>query len=139
MSGPACLTGQGRGGDRGLYCCADGPAPRALEDVDTWNRDQWAASRDDDRVVKLSKKLVTRNAGGRHPKPVVLVRTPGSDKDIIADGHHRFLAAEAKGRADGLGGVHRARERENGPWDTMHNQQQKTTPEAVVAEREQVT
>ena len=31
-------------------------------------------------------------------KPAVLVKAPGSVKYVIADGHHRFLAAQAEGQ-----------------------------------------
>ena len=35
---------------------------------------------------------------GQQPKPAVLVRWPGSDKDVIVDGHHHVLAAGQDGQ-----------------------------------------
>jgi hypothetical protein len=76
------------------------------------NRDSWAASSDPDRVTKLSKELQKRLAAGDHPKRANLIRTPGSDKDIVIDGHHHLLAAEAERHAVG---VRRARRRKDRP------------------------
>jgi HK97 family phage portal protein len=99
-----------------------GPHWVPVEHVDDSNRDSWAASRDDGRVAKLRKKLRKRLADGKHPKPVVLVRTPGADKDIIVDGHHHFLATEAEGHPTVWSYVGRVSQDE-GPWDEMHSSQ----------------
>jgi hypothetical protein len=37
-------------------------------------------------------------ADGEHLKPLILVRTPGSTHDVIADGHHRVLASIDEGQ-----------------------------------------
>ena len=107
----------------------EGPVAVPVADVDTSNRDSWAASSDQGRVANLQRKLVRRKAEGRHPKPVVLVRTPGADKDIIADGHHHFLAAEGAGEATVWAYVGRVSER-TGPWDEMHSSQARETLDA---------
>lgn len=105
-----------------------GPHPVPVEDVDSSNRDSWAASSDPDRVAKARRKLRARLADRRHPKPIILVRTLGSDKDMSADGHHRFwlrrlrasrrcgrMSAEStRGRATGMRCTHRSRPRRPG-------------------------
>lgn len=57
---------------------------------------------------------------GKEMEPVVLVRTPGNDKLVIADGYHRTLGfqhAGEKGIEAFIGHV----EDDEGPWDTeMH-------------------
>jgi hypothetical protein len=62
-------------------------------------------------------------ADGEHLKPVVLVRTPGSTHDVIADGHHRVLASIDEGQPVWayVGRVNT----DVGPWDEMHSSQVK--------------
>ena len=101
----------------------EGPLNVGLHHVDTHDRGDWTASHEPDRVAKMQKKLRKRIAAGDHPKPVVLVRTPGSAKDLIADGHHHFLAAENEGQHAVWAYVGRVSS-ERGPWDSMRHSRQ---------------
>jgi Phage portal protein len=95
-----------------------GPQRVPVSQVDTRDRDQWDASRDQAKVAKLRRKLRRKLAKGEDPKPLVLVRWPGSDKDVIADGHHHFLAAEAEGQQFIWAYVGHV-DSEKGPWLEM--------------------
>jgi HK97 family phage portal protein len=95
-----------------------GPKMIPLKDVDVADRDEWNASHEPGRIAKARKRLRKRTMAGDHPKPVVLVKTPGSGKWIIADGHHRFLAAEAEDQA-GIWAFTGKVDREDGPWMVM--------------------
>jgi hypothetical protein len=98
----------------------EGPMRIPLAEIDTADRDQWDASRPQDQpaIDKFRAKLRRKLARGGRLKPVVLVKWPGAKKWVIADGHHRFVAAEQEdagwvwayaGRVDS----------EKGPWNTM--------------------
>jgi hypothetical protein len=91
------------------------------------NRDTWAASDDGDRVAKLAKKLRKRLGEGRHLRPAVLVRTSGSDKDVVIDGHHHVLATEAAGQPTVWAYVGHVDEK-TGPWDTLQSSQLESAP-----------
>ncbi|HET9893680.1 MAG TPA: phage portal protein [Streptosporangiaceae bacterium] len=101
-----------------------GPHPVPVDDVDTSDQDTWAASHDGNRIAKARKKLRKRKADGGHLKPLILVRTPGADKDMIADGHHRYLAAVAEGEPTVWAYVGRV-DADKGDWDQMHSSQMK--------------
>lgn len=101
-----------------------GPHAVPIDHVDTDDRDSWAASDDHGRVRKFRKKLRKRLAEGRHPKPIVLVRKPGKDKDRIVDGHHHFLAAEQEGEPTVWAFVGRVPV-DDGPWDETHSSQER--------------
>jgi HK97 family phage portal protein len=97
-----------------------GPGRVPLGDIDTSDRSQWDASRPQDKpkVEKLRKKLRAKLARGARPKPVILIKWPGAAKWVIADGHHRFVAAEAEKQAwvwAYTGHV----PQEHGDWDVM--------------------
>ena len=81
----------------------------------------WAASHDG-TADKFQAKLWKKLAAGDRPRPAVLVRTPGADKDIIPDGHHRALAAIAEGEPMVWAYVGRVPSK-TGPWDQMHASQ----------------
>jgi hypothetical protein len=110
----------------------EGPMRIPLAEVDTADRDQWDASRpqDEPKIGKFRAKLRRKLARGGRPKPVVLVKWPGAGKWVIADGHHRFVAAEQEdagwvwayaGRVDS----------EKGPWLTMAASEQRRKGEAA--------
>jgi hypothetical protein len=73
-----------------------GPAEVPIADIEASDRGDWRASGDPDAVKAKRKKLRKALRAGEKPKPLILVRRP-SGKLLIADGHHRFLAAEAEG------------------------------------------
>lgn len=65
--------------------------------------------------------FVAKIRAGKQLKPVIAVKTPGSDKPGLVDGHHRYLACQAEGvpvRA-WIGTV----TADHGPWETMHDKQ----------------
>jgi hypothetical protein len=95
-----------------------GPQRVPVQDVDTSDRDQWDASRDQAKVDRLRRKLRKKLARGEDPKPVILVRWPGSGKDVIADGHHHFVAAEQEGQQFVWAYVGHVSS-EKGPWLVM--------------------
>jgi hypothetical protein len=73
----------------------EGPLNVGADQIDLSHADTWAAASDGSAEAfraKLRKKI----DAGKHPKPAILVRTPGGDKDIVIDGHHRTLAAVAE-------------------------------------------
>jgi hypothetical protein len=99
----------------------EGPVNVGADQIDTEHLEEWAASHDGPDVDKLRRKLRKRAAEGGHLKPAVLVRTPGSTKDIIVDGHHHALAAMKEGRPVWayVGRV----DAKTGDWDTLHASQ----------------
>lgn len=95
-----------------------GPRRVPLSQINTGDRDQWNASHDPGRVAKFAKKLRKKLKAGEMPKPVVLVKTPGSDQYLIADGHHHFLAIEQEGYEFAWAYTGRV-DADHGPWNTM--------------------
>jgi len=95
-----------------------GPKRVPLDQVDTSDRGEWQAWHQPGRVAKARKKLRKKLAAGEQPKPVVLVRTPDGKKWLIADGHHRFLAAEAEGM-DSIWAFAGKVSAGKGPWQVM--------------------
>jgi hypothetical protein len=91
-----------------------GPKKVRLDKIDTADRSEWDASSDHDQVAGIRDKL----AAGGQVRPIVLVRFPGSKKYVIADGHHRYLAAESGGLKKLTAYVGKV-DREKGPWLTM--------------------
>lgn len=98
----------------------EGPVNVGADHIDTSHADTWAAS-SDGTGEKFRAKLRAKLAAGDHPKPAILVRAPGSDKDIVVDGHHRVLAAIAEQRPVWayVGRVASA----TGPWLEAHTAQ----------------
>ena len=85
-----------------------------LSQIDTSDRDKWDATRDPAKVDKLRRKIRVKGK----PKPLVLIRWPGAARWVIADGHHRFLAAEAED-LDAVPAFTGRVSREHGPWEVM--------------------
>jgi len=78
----------------------EGPQMVPLDQVDMSDRSQWDASRPQDagKVARIAAKMRRKAKKGQQPKPAVLVRWPGSAKDVPVDGHHHILAAEQDGQ-----------------------------------------
>ena len=95
----------------------DGPRWVPLDQVDMSDRDQWDASRPQDagKVARVGRKMRRALKKGQQPKPAVLVRWPGSDKDVPVDGHHHILAAERDGQHSIWAYVGHV-DGEKGPW-----------------------
>lgn len=95
-----------------------GPQWVPAERIDTTHEASWVAA-NDGSAAHWRKKLRKRRAKGRHLKPAVLVRTPHSTHDVIADGHHRALAyLTGEGRVWAYVGKV---DRTEGPWLSMHD------------------
>ena len=98
-----------------------GPVNVPADQIATEDRDQWAATADRAKVARFRKRY--KRAGKM--KPAILVRAPGRDKDVIADGHHHVLAAIELGypiRAY-VGHVDKA----HGGWELLSTRQKRTT------------
>lgn len=110
--------------DMGWVHDADWSGPKEIDadEIDSSNRKSWAASHEPDRV-KTRKKRIKKGK----IKPIVLVKTPKNDKYIIIDGHHRFIAYEQLDR-DPICWIGKV-DRESGPWDTFHNEQNRKEDE----------
>ena len=93
-----------------------GPREVPLKDIDFSNEKSWRASHEQEKVEKRKKKIKNNDI-----KPILLVKTPKNKKFIIIDGHHRALAYKEldKPVLAWIGHV----DREDGPWDTLHNKQ----------------
>jgi phage portal protein BeeE len=89
-----------------------------LSQVDTSDRSQWDASVEPGQLRQARKSLRRKLAAGEQPKPAVLVKTPGSAKYVIADGHHRFLAAQAEGQTSFRAFVGKV-DAAHGDWESM--------------------
>jgi hypothetical protein len=93
--------------------------------LDFDDKSEWDAEGDRAKVARIKKRI--RKTGTM--KPAILVRAPGHEKDIIADGHHHVLAAIAAGvpvRAY-VAHVRSAK----GPWMTLSTRQRRETAEAA--------
>ncbi len=102
-----------------LHTAWEGPQMVPLAQIDTSGRSTWRASHEGDKVDMFADKIRHKQGKGKQIKPVVLVRTPGASKNIIIDGHHRFLAYE---QLNGpvwayIGHVSHT----TGPWDSLHD------------------
>jgi hypothetical protein len=75
-----------------------GPSKVPLSKIDFSDKAEWDASKEPGQLKRMRAKLRKRAAKREQMKPVVLVKTPGGAKLIIADGHHRVLAAQAEGQ-----------------------------------------
>lgn len=92
-----------------------GPATVPLDHIKPMIK--WMDGADPEHV----QDFVTRRQDGKKLKPVILVKTPGSDQLLLVDGHHRYLAeAELKEPVRAFIGTVDA---DHGPWETMHDQQ----------------
>jgi hypothetical protein len=90
-----------------------GPVQIPQDQIDFDDVQSWAASHEQAKVDRFSKRL----AKGKPVNPIVAIRKPDG-RIVIADGHHRELAAKGLGRpvTGYLGTVPTAA----GPWDNLH-------------------
>jgi hypothetical protein len=93
-----------------------GPVEVPLRQIDFSNADTWRAAHEPEKVARFEKRIKRGKQS-----PIILVRTPHGEQDIVVDGHHRSSAFRNLGRPAlaWVGQVHA----EIGPWDTLHNQQ----------------
>lgn len=94
----------------------EGPIDVPLESVDFTHRKTWTAEADPKKIARFKKDIKSDAV-----KPAVLVNEPDNNKMIIADGHHRALAAQELGVPVKAYVVHVSAIR--GPWDEMHSHQ----------------
>lgn len=94
----------------------EGPRLVSLEDIDYSNHKTWAANHEPEKVHERMIKI-EKGKG----KPILLVKTPENNKYIVIDGHHRALAYKELDRSPKAWVVHV--DKEEGPWDTFHNKQ----------------
>jgi hypothetical protein len=106
----------------------EGPHRVPLDQVDSSGRDSWEASGDNGKVEKFRKKILKKEDKGKDPKPAILVAKPGRPDQVIADGHHRYLAEEGLEEEDpereGLFAWTAHVPEDEGPWDQMHSSQE---------------
>lgn len=94
-----------------------GPVKVPIDHIDP--EMDWMDGADPDHV----QEFVERRQAGKKLKPVILVKTPGNDKLLLVDGHHRYLAEAELGepvRAF-IGTV----DADEGDWTEMHKYQLK--------------
>lgn len=101
-----------------------GPVAVPLADIDFSNRAEWAAAHEPKKVGKFRKKM----EAGKRVKPAVLIARPGKDDLMVADGHHRALAARDLGEPLPAYVAHPSTT--VGPWDELHASQIRTKGDA---------
>ena len=103
----------------------DGPVNVGTGQIDFADRDQWNAEADKAKVARIRKRI--RRTGTM--KPAILIRAPGHDKDLIADGHHHVLAAMAEGYPVRAYVAHVSKA--EGPWSTLSTRQRRAKESAT--------
>lgn len=106
----------------------DGPEDVPLESVDFEKKKTWSAKPDDAKVRRFMRDIEADKV-----KPAVLVNEPNNDKMVIADGHHRALAAQelgvpVKAYVATVGAV-------NGDWLLMHSHQFKRDADGAKSDK----
>jgi hypothetical protein len=66
-----------------------GPVNVPLTAIDWDSENSWAAHHQRQRVARFAERI---RSGGQDVNPVILVRVPGNQRDVVIDGHHRALA-----------------------------------------------
>lgn len=98
------------------HAVVEGPVAVPIADVNTKDRDEWAATHEPAKVDRFKAKM----AAGQM-KPILMTQGP-KGKKVIIDGHHRFTAAEKLGHTHVLAYVAHV-PTNSGPWDEMHSSQ----------------
>lgn len=99
------------------HAVVEGPVAVPIADVNTKDRDEWAASHEPEKVKLFRKKM----AAGQM-KPILMTQPVKGGKKNIIDGHHRYVAAEELGHTHVLAYVAHV-PKKSGPWDEMHSSQ----------------
>lgn len=89
--------------------------------IDYSNEEDWKASHHGDRVNAMAEKITKKENGGKHSKPMVLVKSPGNNKYVVIDGHHRALAYRKTGIP--AWGYIALVSKNKGPWLNTHHMQ----------------
>lgn len=103
----------------------DAPQRVDPEGLDWSDYPDWRAAQQVREVIKVAKKI----NNGKTPKPSVFTQAPGDDELFIVDGHH-YAPAEVDLKQQPLGYVVRVPTKD-GPWSTMHSEQQKNVNDEV--------
>lgn len=98
------------------HAVVEGPIAVPVNDVNTKDRDEWAATHEPAKIDHFKAKM----ASGQM-KPILMVQPP-KGKKIIVDGHHRYTAGEQLGHTHVLAYVAHV-PKKSGPWDEMHSSQ----------------
>jgi hypothetical protein len=98
----------------------DAPADIPLHQIDLSHADTWAAGHDGE-LRRFARKARKARKAGRRLKPVILVRTPGAEKDIVVDGHHRVLGELHADQATVYAYVAHV-DTATGGWDELHSE-----------------
>lgn len=107
-----------------------GPTQTDLSDIEM---DRRPGGRDQSKVAGIAKGIAAGSAGAI--APVVLVKTPGSDKLKIADGYHRTLAHKRLNHKAVPSYVAHVDE-DTGPWDKeMHDKKLNRSDEETLDTR----
>jgi hypothetical protein len=108
-----------------------GPMAVPLDQVDFADEAEWTASSQPEKVEKFRAKIEKKESKGKHPKPAILIARPDFPALFVADGHHRALAErelEEQGEGDraepGLWAWVATVPEDDGPWMTMHDEQE---------------
>jgi hypothetical protein len=106
----------------------EGPIDVPLESIDFVHRKTWTAQPDDKKVKRFMGDIKNDAV-----KPAILVNEPDNNKMVIADGHHRALAAQelrvpVKAYVATVSAV-------RGPWDSMHSNQFERDGEGAKADK----
>lgn len=106
----------------------EGPLEVPLDSIDFVHRKTWSAEADPKKVKRFKKDIENGVV-----KPAVLVNEPNEQKMVIADGHHRALAAQELGVPVKAFVAHVNAVR--GPWDEMHSNQFRRDGEGAKADK----
>jgi hypothetical protein len=96
-----------------------GPVHILPSQIDTADKDQWDAHIDKAKVTRIKARY--KRTG--KTKPIVVVRAPDHDTDLVADGHHHLLAALDLGIPVKAYVAHVAHRK--GPWQTLSLRQRR--------------
>lgn len=106
-----------------------GPVNILPAQIDTDARAQWNATKEPGKVAAIKRRY--KRTGKM--KPIVVIRAPGADRDVICNGHHHFVAAEELGIAVKAFVAHVPSRK--GRWTSMAMSQHERKPRESAAGR----